>query len=109
MKTIARQLKAARERTDFSQEDVAKRLGMSSVNYGDFERGKVLPSINYLADLSKILDKPITYFLEIHTDHDLSPNEKDLLDCYRSLQHTNKEIVFNFAQDLRRREEAKFS
>lgn len=100
MQTIAKQLKAAREGTGLSQEDIAKQLRMSSVNYGDFERGKLLPSINYLTELSHILSKPLTYFLEIHTDHDLSQDEVELLEVYRGLSVRGKKSILGIAKHL---------
>ena len=61
--TIGRRLKQARKECDLTQDEVAERLGLTSVGYGSFERGTNLIALNYLIEVSRILDKPLTYFL----------------------------------------------
>lgn len=61
--TIGRRLKQARKECDLTQDEVAERLGLSSVGYGSFERGANLIALNHLIEVSRILGKPLTYFL----------------------------------------------
>jgi transcriptional regulator with XRE-family HTH domain len=66
-KEIGKKLKRAREGKGLSQEELAKQIGLSKVGYGAFERGSNLIALNYLLELSRILQKPVTYFFPIHT------------------------------------------
>jgi len=72
---IAQKLRTAREEKDLSQEDVAKQLGVTAGAYGSFERATNLIALNYLIDLSRILQKPITYFLPPHVVTDAERND----------------------------------
>ena len=61
--TIGRKLKQARKDQDLTQDDVAAKLDISAVAYGSFERGTNLIALNYLIEVSRILNKPLTFFL----------------------------------------------
>ena len=89
---IGKKLKRAREDKGLSQEDVAKQIGLSKVGYGAFERGSNLIALNYLLELSRILQKPITHFLPRHalTEIELNdlthdPRVQDILAAWRVL------------------------
>lgn len=106
MAVIPKRLKAAREEKDLSQEDVAKKLKITSSGYGFYEQGKRVPNINHLMRLVELLDKPITYFLEEEsTNGNLAPSEVELLEVYRGLSYTGKEYVLRIAQDFLKREQ----
>lgn len=61
--TIAKKLRIIRKERDLSQEDVARQLGMTTGAYGSFERAQNLIALNYLIDLSRIFQVPITQLL----------------------------------------------
>jgi transcriptional regulator with XRE-family HTH domain len=48
-------LRAARERTGLSQEEVAHRLELHPMTYGGIERGRLLPSVSTLTRLCVLL------------------------------------------------------
>ena len=95
---IGKKLKRAREDKGLSQEDVAKQIGLSKVGYGAFERGSNLIALNYLLELSRILQKPITHFLPRHalTEIELNdlthdPRVQDILNIWRFLTEIGHE------------------
>lgn len=84
-KQVGNRIRSAREDMRLSQRDVAERLGLSHVGYGDIERGKNQVGLEYLFKLSSILSKPLTYFLGIDTD--LAEDEAQLLHLYRQIEN----------------------
>jgi transcriptional regulator with XRE-family HTH domain len=61
---IGRKLKKARIEKGFTQEDIGEKLGVTRVVVGMYERGRLRISIQLLVQLSKLLEKPIQYFVE---------------------------------------------
>ena len=57
-KVIGRHIKAARQRLDLSQTEVAERAGISQAYYGKLERGVIKPNIDRLGDLCQVLSMP---------------------------------------------------
>jgi len=64
MKTLLENIKKIRESKGYSQEYMAKKLGIATVNYGKIERGITHMTIEKLRSISDILEKNITYMLE---------------------------------------------
>ena len=56
-------LKEIREDKDLNQSDIAKALGIKQQQYSEYEIGKRLKPINYLADLADYYDTSIDYLL----------------------------------------------
>ncbi len=56
--TIGHAIRAARQRAGFTQEEVARAIGLNPLAYGRLERGKLLPSPATLVLLSRVLDTP---------------------------------------------------
>ncbi|RLA97560.1 MAG: hypothetical protein DRG37_07895 [Deltaproteobacteria bacterium] len=61
---IGQKLQKAREELGMSQKDLAKKLGCSQASLSNYELGKRRLYLSDLHRISKILNKPITYFLE---------------------------------------------
>ncbi len=59
--TIGHALRAARQRAGFTQEEVARAIGLNPLAYGRLERGKLLPSRATLALLSRVLGTPTEF------------------------------------------------
>ena len=49
-------IKALRERYGFTQEEIAKQLGVSRSSYSHYEKGDVKPKIKYLVKLANIFN-----------------------------------------------------
>ena len=53
------QLREARRRRGLSQEDLAKRLGMTQAHISDIEKGKVSPRMASVLELARALDQEL--------------------------------------------------
>ncbi len=52
---LGKNIKEARERTDFTQADVAKKVGINVNYYARIERGEKIPSMEVLEAIVKVL------------------------------------------------------
>lgn len=52
---IGQNIKKARKRTDFTQVEVAKKIGINANYYARIERGELIPSLEVFEAISKIL------------------------------------------------------
>lgn len=62
-KIIGGHIRAAREALDMTQEEVAERVGLSLVHYGNIERGARSISLDNLCKLCLTLRRPLEYFI----------------------------------------------
>jgi transcriptional regulator with XRE-family HTH domain len=62
--TIAYRIRKLRESKDYSQENIAGELGISTSAYSKIERGVTDPSIGRMGEIAKILDVDISYFFQ---------------------------------------------
>ena len=60
--TLAYRIRKLRESKDYSQENMAGELNISTSAYSKIERGVTDPSIGRLTQIAKILEVDITYF-----------------------------------------------
>ncbi len=84
-KTIAEQLRKAREAAKLDQADVADWLGVARSTYSNLELGRSLPSVEYLSILSKKYDLPINFFLKQADPTGLEHEEAELVSIFRNL------------------------
>lgn len=82
-KAIAQRVKQAREAAGFSQKDMAKRLGLTEAGYGHYERDRQTFTVEQLLQVSRILGRPVEWFLGLDTG--LSEDEGQLLALYRAI------------------------
>src|SRR5512136_472668 len=78
----------ARQDVDLSRKNVAKALGIEEQSYGHYERGRFAFTIEQLLILSRVLRRPVTWFLGISSD--LSNEEERLVHLWRMT--SNKDI-----------------
>lgn len=62
---IAYRIRKLRESKDYSQENMAGELGISTSAYSKIERGVTDPSIGRIAEIAKILEVDVTYFFDV--------------------------------------------
>lgn len=79
----ARRIKAARLAEGLTQAEIGDYLGLGRDAVSKIENGYALLSLRHLEKLAKILNRPITYFLDI--DIGLSSEEERVLAIYRAL------------------------
>lgn len=73
--TIAYRIRKLRESKDYSQENMAGELGLSTSAYSKIERGVTDPSISRLSEIAKILEVEVTYFFEEKVHKTEDPNK----------------------------------
>lgn len=89
---VAARIREARKAADLSQEDLGAKIGMSKVGFGHYERGTHLPSLWQMLELSRILGRPVTWFLGIVSKPDeLTDDEQQLLSMYRRTRQAGME------------------
>jgi transcriptional regulator with XRE-family HTH domain len=103
-KEMGQKLKRIREAVDLSQQDVADKLGLSKVAYGDFERGRTAISPEYLIRLSQILNVPVTAFFpdEVLSDEDMrraaDPSLRAVIAAWPHVPQWAKDIIIATAE-----------
>ena len=65
-KAFGRKIKAAREKFNLTQFELAEKIGISPNFLGDIERGKKLPSLNVLITISNTLSNTLEEPEEIY-------------------------------------------
>lgn len=90
-RSVAKRIRQAREATGLSQEDLGAKIGMSKVGYGHYERGTHLPNLWQLMQLSRLLNRPIEWFLGLPSE--LTADEQQVLALYRQAVALQRGIV----------------
>jgi transcriptional regulator with XRE-family HTH domain len=67
-RSIATRVKAARLAREWSQEELATRIGKTPESISNIERAKQLPALDTLLDLSRVLDLSTTDMIEASKD-----------------------------------------
>jgi len=97
---VSARLRQAREEAGLSQEDLATRLGMTQVGYSGLERGRTLISLETLAEVCRIVSKPITFFtgmgqVEVQG---LAPATRELVGIMENLPEREKQAILGYAR-----------
>jgi transcriptional regulator with XRE-family HTH domain len=61
--SIGEQIRTLRKKSRFSQEQLAQKLRLSRVSIVNIEKGRQHPSIHLLIDISRVLNTPLSTFL----------------------------------------------
>lgn len=61
--TLENRLKILRKENKYTQEDVAKKLGLTKSAYGYYEQGKTVPDAHTISKLANIFDVSTDYIL----------------------------------------------
>lgn len=60
--TVGRRIKVARTELGWNQTELANRLGTSQANIARYEKAKISVDIETLAQIAKVMNKPIDWF-----------------------------------------------
>ena len=72
---LVERIRRRREELDMTQEEVARRMGMNTFTYGNYERGRVLFGEEHLRLLSEILDAPVSWMFGEMPEDDFADDE----------------------------------
>lgn len=94
--SFGERLKAAREKIGFTQGKLGGLIGYGNSTISEYEKNNNKPNLDIFIQLCNILKQSPNYFLQDHAnvkEELLNPEDKDILDKYKSLTLHDKEIV----------------
>lgn len=77
-KILGSRLRQAREAAGLSQEEAARRLGKSQSAISDYERGRLGLEIPDLVEIAKVLNQPVSFFLDEQANNVQQRMEQEL-------------------------------
>jgi len=81
IRAIAQRVKAARQAAELSQEELGRKIGLTKVGYGEYERAHRLFDTEQLSELARVLGRSVEYFLGLDTG--LTADEDRVWALYR--------------------------
>lgn len=104
-RAIAQRVKQARQEAGLSQESLGKKLGLSKVGYGEYERVSRLFDTEQLFQLARILGRSVGWFLGLPSE--LSGDEQQALSMYgRAKEQGRDKLVLDTLKILTREDNA---
>ena len=91
--SFTQQLKAARQASGYSQQEVAQALGVDKTTYSGYETGRRQPDLPRLRRLAQILAVSADCLLELAPPEALSPEEIKRIKKYRLLDLHGQELA----------------
>lgn len=100
---IATNIKNLRIKKGITQKDLASAINVAASQYGRIELGKVMPSLNSLLKIAKILDVTIESLVyeNKNVKHTVSEDEKitlDIIGKINQLSKTDKHLILNLIE-----------
>ena len=95
-------IKEAREARGWTQERLASEINTTQQTVQRWESGQTDPKSSTIKDISKALGITVSFIMNVNEDGEpltLSSDERELLDCYRSLPAKGKHAVLAGLQD----------
>ncbi len=90
---VADRIKCLREQNNFTQSELAKRLGITRSSVNAWEQGISVPSTQYIAELAAMFKVSTDYLLCINTSASVSTEgltEDDIQMVYCLINHLRK-------------------
>lgn len=91
-------LKAARKAANFTQKEVAEKVGIATTTYSGYERGQSDPDVNTLGHLMNVLDVDANYLYQDSFKKALMEGEKDASIKFES--NENKKRLIRILEDM---------
>ena len=105
--TLAQRLREAREYLGFSQDEVAKYLGLPRSALSNIENGQRRVDVIELGKLAKLYERPLSYFTDEEPEHRVDPEVEHLARQAAELSSQDREELSRFAEYLRTRKQLK--
>jgi len=108
---VGQAVREAREAKNFSQKDLAEKLGTRQAFISDLEKGKTEPNVSLLIQLSYYLDQSVMYFIpssyrEFFGAHptdreELSPEEEEVIRRMRDVYPVlNRGLILHLLRSI---------
>jgi transcriptional regulator with XRE-family HTH domain len=97
---VSARLRQARMDAGLSQEEMARRLGLTQVGYSGLERGRTPVRMDTLLHICEIVGKPVTFFTGRDTVQveGLSPMTQEVAGIMENLPNRKKEAILGYAR-----------
>lgn len=82
--------------------ELARQVGVSQVTMTKWCSGRSTPCRDNLIKICRVLDVPVSLFLDDEDPFLLSNNEKDLIDLYRDLSAADKSVLLFFLKQFKK-------
>ena len=92
---VGKRLRRARVAQHKDRQDVAEALGVTSATLGNWERGDRCIPTEFLPKLPAVLGRPVSHFLGMESDVELSQDEFKLLAAYRVMPDSGQRVALN--------------
>lgn len=80
-------IKSLREQRDWTQEEMAEKLGLTRNGYAKIERGESLPSLERLDEIAKIFDVNIVELLNLNEKNVIFQTQNQEVNYYQQSIH----------------------
>ncbi len=87
-------LKELRIQNNFTQEELAKKIGIKQYTYSNYESGKTEPNIETLKKIADIFNVDTDYLIERNSPNDLGLITKEQLDLFKMIKLLNIQNFF---------------
>ena len=97
-------IKPARQARQWSQQQLAQRMGVAQNTVSNWENGRRQPTPQQLLRMAELLDVSVEYLLgALEADGPLSPEERQLLEMFRTLSPSQQRQLLRLARPDSRR------
>lgn len=104
---FSKKLRSVRLATGLTQIELGKKIGVSSVAIGNWERGIKSPGFAQLKKLATELNTSVDYLMDLD-DGSLSLEEKDFFNKFKKLDEYGKSLIYSMCDiELKRIEESR--
>ena len=93
MSIFAKRVKQLRKDNGWSQEDFAKRLGVTRSAIGNWEQGTREPPYEMLEAIADVFNCEMQYLIGEKPASDLSLNERYIIECMRNIDGFERRIM----------------
>lgn len=99
-RAVGRRLVEARRASGLSQADVAERLAVGRVAYGDMERGRSLIGLDHLLVVCQVLGRPVSFFVGVSEEGlaGLDEVSREILELVQFMPEREKLAVLFYAR-----------
>jgi transcriptional regulator with XRE-family HTH domain len=102
---VGERIRNLRQQRQLTQTELARQIGIQQSDLSRIEKGEYRVSLDVLFRLLHTLEMSLGEFFGDLSGNDLTPQESELLQCFRVLSREGQQEVVAFAEFKRTREE----
>lgn len=86
---VGQQMLKARESMDLDQAEAARRVGVTTAQWGSYERGERSPGLAMLRAFPGAFHRSLSWLFNLRDERALEPAEQEIIDLERSIKDVN--------------------